>query len=362
MIEKALVSIKDIRMRFGANEVLKGINLEIQNGEFLTLLGPSGCGKTTLLRIIAGFLKPYSGAILINGKDVTKLPAYERGLGMVFQNYALWPHKNVEEHLAFGLQLAKLNSSEMIERIAWALNTVGLSGYEKRMPAELSGGQQQRVALARAISLHPTILLMDEPLSNLDRKLRDEMRVELRLIQQKLGITTIYVTHDQTEALTMSDRIVVMCGGKIKQISDPRNLYDRPSNVFVAKFLGTNNLVPVRVHSIKDGKADITLDNYKLVVPVTNISYDADEAYLLLRPENVVFANSACDEKTKLIGTVSIAIFEGKETRYTINLDNSSLSLGIASTGAKEYTVGDKVDLSIVKGALVPKEGGEKDE
>ncbi|WP_148134058.1 ABC transporter ATP-binding protein [Candidatus Formimonas warabiya] len=362
MTEKTLVSIKDIRMRFGSNEVLKGINLDIPNGEFLTLLGPSGCGKTTLLRIVAGFLAPHSGSILINGKDVTKLAAYERGLGMVFQNYALWPHKNVEEHLSFGLKLAKIKPNEITERTKWALDLVGLSGFEKRVPAELSGGQQQRVALARAISLHPTILLLDEPLSNLDRKLRDEMRVELRLLQQKLGITTIYVTHDQTEALTMSDRIVVMCNGEIEQIADPRNLYERPANVFVAKFLGTNNMVSVKVHSLGNGKAAINLDGQELVVPVTNLSFNEKEAYLLLRPENVVFANFENDGKTKLTGTVTIAVFEGKEMRYTIALDNSQITLGIASSGAKEYAVGDKVELRIIKGALVSKEGRERNE
>ena len=357
MEENIQVSIRNIKMHFGKNEVLKGISLDVKQGEFMTLLGPSGCGKTTLLRIVAGFLTASSGTVVIDGKDMTKLPPYQRGLGMVFQNYALWPHKNVEEHLSYGLKLAKLDGKTIEERTKWALELVGLSGFEKRMPAELSGGQQQRVALARALSLHPRILLLDEPLSNLDRKLRDDMKVELRQIQQRIGITTIYVTHDQTEALTMSDRIVVMRNGQIEQISKPRELYETPCNVFVSKFLGANNLVPIQVLRMEGQRAEIVLEGRKLSIPVSNRAFSDSQAYLLLRPENISFANSESEECSKLTGTVTMSIFEGKEVRYSVKLDNSDITIGMASSGIKEYAVGDAVVLSVIKGVLVPKEG-----
>jgi ABC-type Fe3+/spermidine/putrescine transport system ATPase subunit len=348
-------------MHFGPVEILKGINLDVPEGEFLTLLGPSGCGKTTLLRIVAGFLDPSYGSVIIKDKNVTKVPPYARGVGMVFQNYAVWPHKNVEQHLTFGLKLAKLDAKTIKERTEWALGLVGLTGLEKRFPSELSGGQQQRVALARAICMHPTLLLLDEPLSNLDRKLRDDMRLELRQLQQNLGITAIYVTHDQTEALTMSDRIVVMHQGVIEQIATPRDLYDRPANVFVSKFLGAGNLASVKVHRFFQGKATLFFESKEITIPVSNLSFNSDKAYLLLRPENIEFTNCCSDVKNCINGTVKVVIFEGKEIRYTVALDNSQLVLDIVSSSATEYAVGDRVGLSITKSVLIPIEGGQSD-
>lgn len=358
---ESFVSIENVRVQFGANEVLKGINLKVFKGEFLTLLGPSGCGKTTLLRTIAGFTTHHDGSILINGKDVTKLPPYERNIGMVFQDYALWPHKNVEEHISFGLKLAKLSPEEINKRIKWALKLVGLSGLEHRFPSELSGGQRQRVALARAISLHPTVLLMDEPLSNLDRKLRDDMRIELRALQKNLDITAIYVTHDQAEALAMSDRIAVMKRGQIEQISDPFNLYEKPCSIFVAQFLGINNILPVKVITFTMGKATVRLTNGRsLVLPVSNDNFTALEAFLLLPPESIVFTDDISEQSKILTGQVTDVVFEGKEIRYKVLLDDVEVSLELNSRydPCALHNAGDKVCISFRRGYLIPKEEG----
>ncbi|NJE47202.1 ABC transporter ATP-binding protein [Thermococcus sp. GR7] len=228
--------------------------LEARDGEFLTLLGPSGCGKTTTLRIIAGFEKPDTGEILFDGKVVNELPPYERGIGIVFQDYALFPHMTVFKNVAFGLEMKRLPKAEIERKVRWALELVGLKGLENRYPEQLSGGQQQRVALARALVVEPDVLLLDEPLSNLDAKIRERLRGEIRRIQRELGITTIYVTHDQEEAMAISDRIAVMNFGKVEQVGKPLELYYRPKTEFVARFLGLSNILELKA---KDGKACI---------------------------------------------------------------------------------------------------------
>ncbi|MEP7155344.1 MAG: ABC transporter ATP-binding protein, partial [Betaproteobacteria bacterium] len=238
------VECRDIALAYGATQVLKGISLHIQPGEFFALLGPSGSGKSTLLRLIAGFNFAQSGQLLVEGQDITKIAPWQRNIGMVFQNYALWPHMTVEKNVAFGLEERKLPREQIKTKVAEALNLVGLAEYANRHPNQLSGGQQQRVALARTLAIEPGVLLLDEPLSNLDAKLRVQMRQELKALQRRLGITTIFVTHDQEEALTTCDRVAVMDQGVIQQIGTPMELYDQPANRFVANFVGTVNLFP----------------------------------------------------------------------------------------------------------------------
>ena len=241
----ASVELRNISKRFGAVQVLSEFTLTIREGEFFTLLGPSGCGKTTTLRLIAGFSFPDAGQILVGGRDVGGLAPEKRGIGMVFQNYALFPHLSVAENVAFGLKMHRFTKSIRTERVEKYLALVKLSGYEGRKISELSGGQQQRVALARALAVEPSILLLDEPLSNLDAKLREEMRVELRSIQRQLGITAVYVTHDQSEALSMSDRIAVFEKGLCTQIGRPDEIYNEPANPFIATFVGEDEPHPL---------------------------------------------------------------------------------------------------------------------
>ncbi len=243
------VTIDRVSFGYGETAVLENVSLEVGKGEFFAFLGPSGSGKTTLLRLVAGFGTPDKGRILIGERDVTALPPWSRNVGMVFQSYALWPHMTVAKNVAFGLERRKLGRAEISRKVAAALELVGLSAYANRRPAQLSGGQQQRVALARTIVIEPEVLLLDEPLSNLDAKLRVEMRSELKSLQRKLGITAIYVTHDQEEANAIADRIAVLDQGRIQQIGAPDELYDHPSNRFVATFLGTANLIEGRIEN-----------------------------------------------------------------------------------------------------------------
>ena len=242
-MENTIVGLKGIVVDFDGETVLDGLSLDIHDKEFVTLLGPSGCGKTTTLRVIGGFIEPKSGNVFFDGKDITKLPAYKRQVNTVFQKYALFPHLNVYENVAFGLRLRKVEEKELKTRVLEMLELVGLRGFERRDPTTLSGGQQQRVAIARALVNHPRVLLLDEPLGALDLKLRKEMQTELKRIQKNTNITFIYVTHDQEEALTMSDTVVVMRGGHIQQIGTPVDIYNEPQNAFVADFIGESNIL-----------------------------------------------------------------------------------------------------------------------
>jgi len=245
------IQLQDIVKKFGALEAVSHVSLEIRDGELFTLLGPSGCGKTTLLRLIGGFYRPDHGDIRFDGKSVIPIPPYGRNIGMVFQNYALWPHMTIVGNITYGLKLKKIPGPEISEKVSRVLKLVNLVGLEKRYPGQLSGGQQQRVALARALVLNPDVLLLDEPLSNLDAKIRIQVRAEIRKLQKDLAITTIYVTHDQEEALTLSDRIAVVDRGKLQQLGTPRDLYERPENPFVADFIGINNLIAGKVLKIE---------------------------------------------------------------------------------------------------------------
>ncbi|MEG3072786.1 MAG: spermidine/putrescine ABC transporter ATP-binding protein, partial [Ruthenibacterium sp.] len=248
MDNSIIVALKDIVVDFDGQQILQGLSLDIHDKEFVTFLGPSGCGKTTTLRVIGGFIEPKSGSVLFAGKNITKVPPYQRHVNTVFQKYALFPHLNVFENVAFGLRLQKLEESLIRARVLEMLEMVGLKGFERRNTLTLSGGQQQRVAIARALVNHPRVLLLDEPLGALDLKLRKEMQIELKRIQQSLDITFIYVTHDQEEALTMSDTVVVMSGGEIQQIGSPQDIYNEPNNAFVADFIGESNILGGVMH------------------------------------------------------------------------------------------------------------------
>ena len=240
-----VLQLKNINKYFGKSHVIKNVNLSFERGHFITFLGPSGCGKTTLLRMIAGFYEPDEGEILLNGKNVERIPPYGRNTSMVFQEYALFPHMNVFDNVSYGLKVKKVPKDEMIKRVEDALELMQLKGMEKRFPNQMSGGQQQRVAVARALVMKPDVLLLDEPLSNLDAKLRESVRVELRTIQQKMGLSVIYVTHDQSEALSMSDAVVVLKDGEAHQVGTPQEIYFEPKTQFVADFIGTTNLISV---------------------------------------------------------------------------------------------------------------------
>lgn len=284
------VELDRLTKRFGATAAVHGLSLSVGRGEFFTLLGPSGCGKTTTLRIVAGLVEPDEGRVLFDGRDVTRLPPWDRNLGMVFQNYALWPHMTVFDNVAFGLVERRVPRGEVRRRVAEVLEKVGLAGMEGRFPSQLSGGQQQRVALARALVVRPGLLLLDEPFSNLDAKLRVQMRGELARLQRELGITTLYVTHDQEEALVLSDRMAVLDSGRLVQAGTPRELYENPRDVFVADFLGGANLLPAVVVRRGSGEAEVEVAGGRLSVPLEAEAAPGEPVWLSVRPEHLELA------------------------------------------------------------------------
>src|SRR5512139_376238 len=292
------IQLKDIVKKFGTLEAVSHVSLEIHDGELFTLLGPSGCGKTTILRLIGGFHNPDGGDVLFGGKSVTGVPPYERNIGMVFQNYALWPHMTITNNIAYGLRLKKFSRSEIDQSISRVLKLVNLTGLGDRYPGQLSGGQQQRVALARALVLNPDVLLLDEPLSNLDAKIRIQVRAEIRKLQRDLGITTIYVTHDQEEALTLSDRIAVIDHGKMQQLGSPRSLYAKPENPFVADFIGINNLIPGEVREILDReKMKVQTEVGLIICTIERPFKPRDRCMVTIRPETASITQGEVREK-----------------------------------------------------------------
>ena len=310
-MSKELIRLRDLCMAFDDEPVLDHINLYINDKEFLTLLGPSGCGKTTTLRIIGGFATPTSGDVLFDGVRINDVPPYQRQINTVFQKYALFPHLNVYENIAFGLRMQKLPEAEIKERVMEMLETVSLKGFEHRRPEALSGGQQQRVAIARALVNRPKVLLLDEPLAALDLKLRKDMQIELKRIQQQVGITFIYVTHDQEEALTMSDTIVVMDKGSIQQIGTPEDIYNEPKNDFVADFIGESNII--------DGimPEDNVVQMYGRRFPCLDGGFAPNEAVaVVIRPEDIDIVPV---EQGQLTGTVTSVTFKGMQ--YDIIVD-----------------------------------------
>jgi len=314
------VRLAQVVKRFGDVAAVDGIDLEIRDGEFFSLLGPSGCGKTTTLRMIGGFEQPTSGLIELQGQDVTWLPPYRRNVNTVFQNYALFPHLTIFENVAFGLRRKGIADADVRTRVQDMLRLVELPGYEARRPNQISGGQAQRVALARALINRPAVLLLDEPLGALDLKLRKQMQVELKRIQQEVGITFIYVTHDQEEAMTMSDRIAVMNRGRFEQLGDPEALYERPSTRFVAGFLGVSNLLPGRIEKSSGSYAVVRLaDETRLRVPRAQAD-GASQVEVGVRPEKIrmAAAGDASGEANALVGTVRDASYLGVSTQYIV--------------------------------------------
>ena len=314
------ININKAVKKYGNLTIIPGLDEHIKNGEFFTLLGPSGCGKTTLLRMIAGFNSIEGGTIAFNDKVINDIPAHERNIGMVFQSYAIFPHLTVRENVEYGLKLRKLPKAEMKEKVDKILDVVQITEYQDRLPERLSGGQQQRVALARAIVIHPSVLLMDEPLSNLDAKLRVEMRTAIREVQKQVGITTVYVTHDQEEALSISDRIAVMKKGEIQQTARPHTIYTRPYNVFVSTFIGHSNLFHGTIRGDGQGKAVVFSDGYAM--PMDNMSeeaVDGMEVIISVRPEEFSIQPEGlkCRIKNK--------VFLGKYNTYFLDFDEKML-------------------------------------
>ena len=303
MNEKKIIELKDIAVSFDGEPVLKNLNLSISDGEFVTLLGPSGCGKTTTLRIIAGFITPDSGDVFFDGKRVNDLPAYKRTVNTIFQRYALFPHLNVYENVAFGMRVQKKSNAEIEETVTKMLELVNLKGFEKRSVAKLSGGQQQRVAIARALANNPRVLLLDEPLAALDLKLRKDMQTELKNIQKSLGISFIYVTHDQEEALSMSDTVVVMDNGVIQQIGSPQDIYNEPQNAFVADFIGESNIL--------DGVMleDYLVEFFGRKFKCLDAGFEPNEPVdVVIRPEDIDIVEPV---KGHLTGLVTNVTFKG---------------------------------------------------
>lgn len=347
------ISFQDIVKKYGDTTVIPELNLDIQKGEFFTLLGPSGCGKTTLLRMVAGFNSIEGGALAFNDKVMNDVPPGKRNIGMVFQNYAIFPHLSVSENVAFGLQNRKVAKAEQQRRVSEMLYTVQIDQYKNRMPKNLSGGQQQRVALARAIVINPDVLLMDEPLSNLDAKLRVDMRNAIKSIQREVGITTVYVTHDQEEAMAVSDRIAVMNSGVIQQIGTPREIYQRPANLFVATFIGRTNVIDAKLETGEGGSAAVRIGrDYSLSMPELGTlakSGQSLDVRLSVRPEE--FALS--EDGKGLAGKVVNNVFLGLNTHLIVLLDNGQeVEVIQQSTSAETAEIGQTVRLTILSDTI----------
>lgn len=308
-----VLQLKQINKYFGRSHVIKDVNIDFEKGHFVTFLGPSGCGKTTLLRMVAGFYEPDDGEILLNGKRIERIPPYSRNMAMVFQEYALFPHMNVFDNVSYGLRVKNRPKEEIERRVKEALDLMQLKGMEDRFPNQMSGGQQQRVAVARALVMNPEVLLLDEPLSNLDAKLRESVRVELRDIQKKMGLSTIYVTHDQSEALSMSDMIVVLKGGVVHQTGSPQEIYFEPKTPFVADFIGTTNILSVK------GLGENTVSYGNDRIPTTKSVNAGQEYCLSIRPECLKLVKEAVDGQVNVKVTIQNKMFLGEKIRYFVN-------------------------------------------
>jgi iron(III) transport system ATP-binding protein len=344
-IDAVDVDIRSVDLSYGTNHVLKGINLHIRPGEFFAFLGPSGCGKTTLLRLIAGFNQADGGEVLVGGRDVSRLPPWKRDVGMVFQSYALWPHMTVRRNVAFGLEERKLPRSEIDRRVAAALELVGLAHLADRRPSQLSGGQQQRVAVARTIAIEPKVLLLDEPLSNLDAKMRVQVRRELRDLQQRLGLTTIFVTHDQEEANTICDRIAVMNDGIVQQVGTPMELYEKPANLFVANFLGTANILLGRV--VREGGERFFEIDGGVRLPIPAHVVVPEGAKLVFRPQHASLGRAGAGD-VLLPGTIVHSEFLGSTLRYVVRIGVAEVFIDTPfHSGETLHQPGSSVEISL---------------
>jgi len=355
--EGIAVRFDAVLKRFGEVVALHEVSLPIRRGEFMTLLGPSGCGKTTLLNLVAGFFSPDGGNILVDGELVNDVPTYKRDIGMMFQNYALFPHMTVAANVAYGLKMRRLRKDEIARRVKDALALVKLTGFEARKPRQLSGGQQQRVALARALVINPKVLLLDEPFSALDKNLRASMQVELREIQRKLGVTTIFVTHDQSEALSLSDRIAVMSEGRIRQVGTPAEIYARPCERFVASFVGDANVLRGRLDRIDGAEAVVALGGVLVKVPSAPLAGLAlsGPVDLFLRPEQLQVSDQAGTGAS--VGTVAAQVYQGGHVDlYLETADCLSGRLLVRLPGNEailRWPVGARVTISINSGNVV---------
>lgn len=344
----AEVKIENLLKKFEDITAVDHISLTVHSGEFVSLVGPSGCGKTTTLNLIAGFINPDAGEISIDEERINDIPIYKRKLGMVFQSYALFPHMTVMDNIAFGLRMQKLERSVIEKEVGRALELVRLPGVEKRYPRQLSGGQQQRIALARALVIHPKVLLLDEPLSNLDAKLRREMRIELKDIQKTVGITTLFVTHDQEEALSLSDRLAVMNKGRIEQIGSPTEIYESPVNEFVSSFIGETNIFSATITEIKERELLLNIGEIR---PIT-ISRPPDLKFRIgdvmkisIRPEKLCLSRESEDITHYLSGTVDHVVFLGNITYYTVKTQSHSMRVICQNLETRTYSVGDQIRL-----------------
>ncbi|KQP13179.1 ABC transporter ATP-binding protein [Pseudorhodoferax sp. Leaf267] len=356
-MNRVSVRCEQLRLAYGPVPVLDGVTLDVEPGEFFALLGPSGSGKTTLLRVIAGFLRHQSGRLFIGGRERTDEPAWARRVGMVFQNYALWPHLDVRDNVAFGLVEAGVPRREVAQRVAQVLDLVGLGSLAHRSPGQLSGGQQQRVALARTLVTEPEVLLLDEPLSNLERSLRVQMRQELLALQRRLGLTTIFVTHDQEEAMTSADRIAVLDQGRLQQVGTPTALYDYPATPFVAGFVGTMNLLACSVRWTRGGAIGLDVPGWgDTVVDSDLVLADGAAAVLAIRPQTVRLdvADAQPDARfVQLPGRVEALEFHGEFVRYRVRVGEQSLAVDRPHhAGLSRFPVSGEVAVGIDPSAV----------
>ena len=335
MDNSVIVSLRDIVVEFDGQRILDGLNLDIHDKEFVTLLGSSGCGKTTTLRLIAGFLEPNSGKVLLKGEDITGVPPYKRPVNTVFQKYALFPHLNVFENVAFGLRLKKMDEETIRRKVRDMLEVVGLKGFERRSIGQMSGGQQQRVAIARSLVNEPEILLLDEPLGALDLKLRKEMQLELKRLQREMNITFIYVTHDQEEALSMSDTVVVMNGGKVQQIGTPEDIYNEPKNAFVADFIGDSNIVDGVMHR------DFLVSFSGVEFPCVDRGFAREQSVqVVVRPEDI---EVVAPVEGQLVGVVNDVIFKGVHFEMHVECEGREWLIHSTRACTPGETIGMKI-------------------
>ena len=335
------LALVHVNKSFDTTQAVSDLSVEVEQGEILCILGPSGCGKTTTLRMIAGLETPSSGRILANGKDLTPIPARDRNIGLVFQNYALFPHLNVFENVAFGLRARRRTSSDILQRVRRVLDRVRLAQYETRPVHALSGGQQQRVALARALAIEPEVLLLDEPLSNLDPSLREEMREQIRTVIDEFKVTTVFVTHDQQEALALANRIAIMSEGVCRQVGTPDEVYSRPADPFVARFLGRANLLPARRVRDRNGSDALEIaPDFQLPAAAT----DPESALVFIRPENVLLGAEG------YTGRVIRTQFEGPVVQYTLQIDGAEIVAREFHHGRKPHEPGDVLHVDILQG------------
>ncbi len=347
MSENSLLRLEGLEKSFDQTKVLKGITLDVDKGEFVTLLGPSGCGKTTTLRIISGLTEPDAGKIMLDGRDITNLAPEKRDVNTVFQNYALFPHMNVEKNISYGLRVRGVKRAQWQDKVTEMLRLVQLEGYEKRMPSQLSGGQRQRVAIARAVVLGPKLLLLDEPLGALDLKLRQQMQQELKDIQKRLGIAFIYITHDQEEALNMSDRIAILHDGTLEQVGSPEQIYEHPATRFAADFIGQTNLLEMDVSEVCEDGLILSYDGNRIPARKANFALRAgDRVALSLRTERISFSRAPLGACT-LPGTLMSRHYAGGSMRAIIRLDSGFEALVLCQNAERaQGNIGERVYLS----------------